>query len=110
MICGFIKKIRDWRPSPARLQSPQNYVGKNGIERDWQKFVDDFPCWAWGMSPHFIRLVTDWRLTHNFLNVLVEAGEIQDSGDYDATWVWGHLLGVPLVGYFLYSLSAMLIP
>lgn len=78
------------------LIAGDSYKNMEGLKRNIYKLIEHGRPWARGMRPHIRRLFTDWRVLHNYVNVLTEAARTQPGGDYDAAYVYSHLVGVPV--------------
>ena len=62
-----------------------SFITGNGVTRNLKKFYWEF-IWCWiSTRPERKRLLTNWRIDHNLMNLVVEYLRA-------APYLWGHLL------------------
>lgn len=80
----------------SNLIADDRYKGMEGLKRNVYKLIDHGRPWLRGMRPHIKRFFTHWRVFHNYVNLMTEAARTQPGGDYDAPYVYSHLVGIPV--------------
>ena len=91
--------MRELKPLDTRSRElDSSFINADGVKRNLLKFYWE-AVWCWQQTAHDRkRLVTDWRVDHNLMNLVVEALRC-------SPYLWGHvwLIGfvAALVGWLL---------